>query len=430
MAEALRIAVAGLGTVGAGVVKLINARAAEMTARTGRMITITTVSARDRNRDRGIDVSGYAWVDDARDIAARDDVDVVVELIGGSEGVAKDLVEASLRAGKSVVTANKALIAIHGNELARLAEENGVALAYEAAVAGGIPIIKALREGLAGNAVSRVSGILNGTCNYILTEMRETGRDFAGVLADAQALGYAEADPTFDVDGIDAAHKLAIMAAIAFKRPVDFDGVSTEGIRKLSSVDIEFARELDYRIKLLGVAELNDGAVLQTVRPCMVSRDAPIAKVESVTNAVVVEGDFVGQTILEGPGAGEGPTASSVASDIIDIAAGRTCPVFGVRADSLQPLPAQAPETLFGRYYIRWIVKDQAGVIAEISSVLRDHRISIESLLQRGDSDVGTVPLVIITHGVVEADVRNAVAEISDLDCVVVDAQVIRIVEN
>ena len=306
MSRPLSVGVAGLGTVGGGVLKVLRENADLVAARAGRPIVVTAVSARDRSKDRGVPFAGLRWYDDPVALASDPGVDVVVEAIGGSEGSARALAEATIAAGKSLVTANKALLAVHGAELAALAEAKGVSLAFEAAVAGGIPAIKALREGLAANRISRVSGILNGTCNYILTQMREHGREFADVLADAQKLGYAEADPSFDIDGIDAAHKLSILAALAFGRPVAFDSVYVEGIRRISALDIGFATELGYRIKLLGIARQTDQGIETRVHPCMVPSSAPIARVDGVFNAVVAEGNFVGRVMLEGRGAGGG----------------------------------------------------------------------------------------------------------------------------
>jgi homoserine dehydrogenase len=328
LVEALRIGIAGLGTVGRGCLELLQANRDLMVERCGRPILVTAVSARDRGRDRGVDLSTVRWFEDARLLAADPDVDVVLELIGGSEGIAREVVEAAVAAGKSVVTANKALLAHHGTTLARQAEVAGVSLGYEAAVAGGIPIIKVLREGLAANGITRVYGILNGTCNYILSTMRESGREFAEVLAEAQALGYAEADPSFDIDGVDAAHKLAILTALAFGCEVNFAGVHCEGIRQVSALDIAFAGELGYRIKLMGLARVINGGVEQRVHPCMVRKEAPIANVEGVFNAVVADGDFVGTVLAEGRGAGAGPTASAVVADLMDIARGIRLPTF------------------------------------------------------------------------------------------------------
>ncbi|MBT4700697.1 MAG: homoserine dehydrogenase, partial [Rhodospirillaceae bacterium] len=321
MSNPLKIAIAGLGTVGAGTLSVVNEHADLLASRCGRALQVTAVSARDKTKDRGLSLDGIEWFDDASQMARDADADVVVELIGGSDGIAKDVCEAAIADNKHVVTANKALIALHGTELAAKAEAAGVALAYEAAVAGGIPIIKSLREGLAGNTFKRVYGILNGTCNYILTEMRENGGEFDAVLKDAQELGYAEADPSFDVDGVDAAHKLAILASLAFGCEVNFDAVHIEGIRHVSPMDIQFAGELGYRIKLLGIVAETETGIEQRVHPCMVAINAPIAAVEGVFNAVVADTDFADTIMHEGRGAGAGPTAPAVVADIVDIAA-------------------------------------------------------------------------------------------------------------
>jgi len=423
----LKIAVAGLGTVGAGTLQLLQRQAERLTVHAGRAITVTAVSARDKARDRGIDLSGVQWADDAVGLASLPEVDVIVELIGGAEGTARRLVEAALAARKHVVTANKALMAEHGTMLAETAEAQGVTLAFEAAVAGGIPIIKTLREGLVGNRVSRVYGILNGTTNYILTTMRESGRDFAEVLAEAQRLGYAEADPSFDIDGVDASHKLAILASVAFGRPVDLAGVYCEGIRHVSRLDIEFAEELGYRIKLLGIARLTDHGLEQRVHPCMVEREAPIAAVEGVFNGVVAEGDFVGQLMLEGRGAGAFPTASAVVADLVDIAAGRRVPPFGVPTAALERLPGAAMERHRGAYYIRLMVVDQPGVIADIAAALRDQNVSLESMIQRGRAPGEAVPVVLTTHDTVEASMQKALAAIGRLKTVHEPPRMIRI---
>src|SRR4051794_20106962 len=342
MQPPLKTPVAGFAAVGAATVQLLERQAEPVGLRAGRRIVVGAVSARDRRRNRGVDLTAVRWYEDAAAMAADPEIDVVVELIGGSDGIAKEVVGTALRHGKHVVTANKALMAHDGTRLAAQAEQKGVTLAFEASVAGGIPVIKGLREGLAGNRLERVYGILNGTSNYILTTMRESGREFAEVLAEAQKLGYAEADPSFDIDGIDAAHKLAILASVAFGRPVDLAGVYTEGIRHISRLDIDFAEELGFRIKLLGIARITDHGLEQRVHPCMVPRATPIAAVEGVFNAVVAEGDFVGRVVLEGRGAGAFPTASSVASDLVDIASGRHVPAFGVPAASLSQLPGAA----------------------------------------------------------------------------------------
>ncbi|MGA3001396.1 MAG: homoserine dehydrogenase [Acetobacteraceae bacterium] len=427
MTRPLSVAVAGLGTVGGGVLKLLRDNADIVAARAGRPIAVTAVSARDRTKDRGVPISGLRWYEDPVALAADPTVDVIVELIGGSEGPAKALVEAAIAAGKPVVTANKALLAVHGAELAAMAEAHGVPLAFEAAVAGGIPVIKAIREGLAGNRISRIAGILNGTCNYILTQMRERGREFAEVLADAQKLGYAEADPTFDIDGIDAAHKLAILAALAFGRPVAFDAVYVEGIRRISALDIVFASELGYRIKLLGIASHGEAGIETRVHPCMVPQSAPIARVDGVFNAVVAEGDFVGRVMLEGRGAGAGPTASAVVADLIDLARNRATPVWGAAAEALSAAPSVPMSAHFGPYYIRLMVVDRPGVIADVTAALRDHGISLESMLQRGRSPGEAVPVVLVTHETKESAMREAVARIAALDTVMEEPTLIRI---
>ena len=427
MRRELRIGIAGLGTVGTGVLRLLEAHAELIAERAGRSLRVVAVSARDQSKDRGVDLSEARWFADASALAEAPDVDLVLELIGGSEGVAKDLVERSLAAGKPVITANKALMAHHGSELARRAEAAGVALAYEAAVAGGVPIIKVLREGLAANRISRVFGILNGTSNFILTSMRETGREFGEVLGEAQALGYAEADPGFDVDGIDTAHKLAILTGLAFGCEVDFDGVYVEGIREISALDIEYANELGYRIKLLGLSRTTDGGVEQRVHPCMVALDAPIASIEGVFNAVVADGDFVGSIMAEGQGAGAGPTASAVVADLIDIARGGGLATFAVPASALRQLPSLPMERHEGSYYLRLMVVDRPGVIADIAAALRDEDISVEAMLQRGRAPGESVPVVITTHETREANMTRALQRIEEIEAVLEPPRMIRI---
>jgi len=407
MTNEVKIGIAGLGNVGVGVVKILQQQSELLSRRSGATLSISAVSARSRHTDRGIDIGAYEWCDDAIDLARRDDVNVVVELIGGEDGPARALVETALANGKHVVTANKALIARHGEALAGLAEKNGLALNYEAAVAGGIPIIKALREGLAGNQFSRVYGILNGTCNYILTTMEESGRDFADVLAEAQQLGYAEADPAFDVDGVDAAHKLAILTSVAYGCPVDFDAIHVEGIREISAIDIAYAAKLGYRIKLLGIASKGENGIEQRVHPCLVPEKTPIAKVDGVFNAVVADGDFVDRTVFEGRGAGEGPTASAVLADIVDIARGTILPTFSIPVADMRKQPTASMADHFGAYYMRLNVLDVAGVIAEISAILRDEKVSIESLLQQGRKPGEAVPVVLITHECREASMMR-----------------------
>jgi homoserine dehydrogenase len=422
----LRVGIAGLGTVGGGLVKLLEAQAQVIAARAGQEIIVTAVSARSK-RDRGFSVAGFTWHDDPVALAADPNVDVVVELIGGSDGPAKALAEAAIAAGKPFVTANKALLAMHGAELADAAEAKGVAIAYEAAVAGGIPVIKVLREGLAGNNVSRVAGILNGTCNYILTTMREEGRDFGDVLADAQKLGYAEADPSFDVDGVDAAHKLAILAGLAFGVKIDFGSLHIEGIRRISDLDISFANELGYRIKLLGIAEKSEAGISLRVHPAMVPVSRPLATVDGVFNAVQLEGDYSGPVFLRGRGAGEGPTASAVVADLIDSARGINVPVWGQKAASLAPAQVQPMAAHEGAYFIRLMVVDQPGVLADVTAVLRDHGISLESMLQHGRKPGEAVPIVLVTHESAEAEVNDALTRIEKLPSVLEAPALIRI---
>ena len=428
MTTIVKIGIAGLGTVGGGVLKIIQAHGDLLEARSGARLTVTAVSGRDRTKDRGVSLDGMTWYDDATAMAEDPDVDIVLELIGGSDGVARELCEKTLRLGKSVVTANKALLAIHGNELAGIAETHGAQLAYEAAVAGGIPIVKALREGLAGNAISRVYGILNGTCNYILTEMEETGGEFDAILKDAQDLGYAEADPGFDIDGVDAAHKLALLTSVAFGTPVDFGSVYIEGIRNVTAADITAAGELGYRIRLLGVARRTEKGIEQRVHPCMVRHETTIANVNGVFNAVVVDGDFVDETSYVGRGAGEGPTASAVVADIVDIALGRHTPTFGVPVAKMAETPKVSVEDHVGAYYVCLTVYDEPGVIADVSAVFRDENISIESLLQRGRSKQEAVSVILVTHEVQEAALVRALGKIENFAHSVAKPRMIRIV--
>ncbi len=426
MTEPLKVAVAGLGTVGAGTVKILRDNHDLLAARCGRGFALVAVSARDRTRDRGVDLGDAAWIDNAAALADTD-AEVVIELIGGSDGPALELVRNALSRGKGVVTANKALIAHHGLELATLAEKNDAPLTFEAAVAGGIPIVKALREGLAANRITRVYGILNGTCNYMLSDMRETGRAFDTVLEEAQALGYAEADPSFDVDGVDAAHKLAILASLSFGTRVSFDAVHVEGIRPIDPVDIEYADELGYRIKLLGIARLTDDGLEQRVHPCMVPKATPIASVEGVLNAVVGEGDFVDTTVYEGRGAGAGPTASAVVADLVDIARGNSLPTFSVPVSALRDAKPVPIDQRAGAYYVRLMVMDRPGVIADIAACLRDHAVSMEALVQRARAPEEAVPVVMTTHDVVEASMAAALVQIGGLESVVEPPRMIRI---
>lgn len=418
MTESLKVGVAGLGTVGASVVRIVKNKAKQLESRCGRPIEVVAVSARSRSKDRGVDLSSMEWFDDPVDLAQAPGIDVFVELVGGDSGSAEDSVRAALNAGKHVVTANKALLAKHAVSLSRLAEEKGVSLNYEAAVAGGIPIVKTMRESLAGNAVSRVYGIMNGTCNYILTRMEREGLSFAECLADAQRLGYAEADPTFDIEGHDTAHKLSLLTSLAFGCEVDSDSIYVEGITSITTDDIRAADELGYRIKLLGVAQRTDTGVEQRVHPTMVPKHSAIARIDGVLNAVAVDADAVGEVVLVGPGAGGDATASSVISDIADIAREDGMPVFGQAATSLEPYTKARMRLHEGGYYIRLAVDDRPGAFAAIAKHMAEKNISLQSIVQnRRDPAIasdGAVdpdepqPVILITHETTELAVREA----------------------
>ena len=422
MSAPLRLGIAGIGTVGTGMLRLLARNGATIATRAGRELAVTAVSARDRARERGVSLEGLAWEDDPSALARRADVDCVVELIGGADGPALALAEAALDAGKPLVTANKAMIAHHGAALAGRAEAAGVALGFEAAVAGAVPVVAGLREGAAANAVRRVSGILNGTCNFILTAMEASGADFAETLAEAQALGYAEADPAFDIGGTDAAHKLAILAAIAFGAPPDFAGVECTGIAAVRAADLEQAAALGYVVRLLGIADLTESedgsrALLQRVRPCLVPRGHPLAAVTGATNAVVIEGDAAGRLSFQGAGAGAEETASAVLADVVAIAAGRAATPFGVPVDALRPLPRAPLGERTGRSYIRLAVADRTGVLAEIAAAMRDGGVSIQSLIQPAlAADGGEALIALVAHEGPEAAVAHALALLEGSD--------------
>ena len=408
MTRPLRLGLAGLGTVGAGVVRIVQRRADLLAARAGRPVEIVAVSARERARDRGLRLAGYAWEDDPVELARRDDVDVFVELIGGADGPARAAVEAAIAAGKDVVTANKAMLALHGQALAETAEAQGAVIRFEAAVAGGIPVVKALTEGLAGNEVRRVMGVMNGTCNYILTRMEAAGLPYADVFEEAKALGYLEADPTLDVGGIDAGHKLALLAAIAFGTRVDFDGVEIEGIERVSIEDIEQAADMGYKIKLLGVAQQTGRGLEARMSPCLVPAASPLGQLENATNMVVLEGDAAGQIVLRGAGAGEGPTASAVLSDILDLARGTRLSTFGEPAASLKR-SVRATASSAAAFYLRAALLDRPGALAKVATCLGDAGISIDRMRQYGhEADVA--PILIVTHRTTSAALRDAVA--------------------
>ena len=421
--EPLKLGLAGLGTVGAGVLELIARNGEALAERCGRALVVTGVSARSRAKPRPVEIGRFEWFDDPVALARSPSIDVLVELIGGAEGPARAAVEAALAAGKHVVTANKALLAEHGPALARQAEAKGVALNFEAAVAGGIPIVKTLRESLAGNQVKRVFGILNGTCNYILTRMQNEGKAFAEVLADAQAAGYAEADPSFDVDGHDTAHKLSILTSLAFGTEISTDTVPLEGIRTITPADIEAAEELGYRIKLLGVALRTEGGIEQRVHPTMLPKNSAIAQVDGVLNCVAVDSDFAGEIMLVGPGAGARATASSVVSDLADIASGTFRCTFSLPVSHVHPHVRAPIRAHAGGYYIRLSVYDRTGAFAAIAKRMAEQGISLESIVQKhpraglpGSGRPSRIdeptPVVMITHETTEAAIRQALEAI------------------
>ena len=404
----LRLGIAGLGTVGIGVVKIVQRHAEMLAARSGRQVVITAVSARDRTKNRDADLSAYAWENDPLALATRDDVDVFIEVMGGHEGAAKSATEAALKAGKDVVTANKALLAHHGQALAELAEASGRVIRFEAAVAGGIPVIKALTEGLAGNQIRRVMGVMNGTCNYILTRMETAGLPYDTVFEEARQLGYLEADPNLDVGGIDAGHKLSILAAIAFGTKVSFGDVVLEGIGRISIDDIRRAADMGYKIKLLGVAQMTGRGLEQRMTPCLVPAASPLGQLQGGTNMVVIEGDSVGQIVLRGAGAGEGPTASAVMGDVLDLARGTRLATFGQPATSLaDPIPAavSAPAP----FYLRLQLLDKPGALAKVATVLGDAGVSISRMRQYGHEST-TAPVLIVTHKTTRDAIDLAIA--------------------
>ena len=421
----LRIGIAGLGTVGVGVVRIVRKHAELLEARAGRRIEIAAVSARSRDKDRGIDISQYDWEDDPVAIARRDDIDVVVELMGGSDGPAKACVETALANAKQVVTANKALLAHHGQKLALSAEENGAVLRFEAAVAGGIPVVKALTEGLAGNEIARVMGVMNGTCNYILTRMEATHQGYNALFEEAHKLGFLEADPQLDVGGIDAGHKLSLLSAIAFGTQVNFDAVELEGIEQIELRDIEEAAEMGYRIKLLGVAQMTGRGLEQRMSPCLVPAASPLGQLEGGTNMVVIEGDMVDQIVLSGPGAGEGPTASAVMGDVIDLARGLRISTFGQPAATLaKAKPARA--VVPAPYYIRMELQDKPGAMAKVAAVLGEAGISIDRMRQHGHRDP-TAPVIFVTHKCARTQVDEALEQLGSNPVVAAPPVAIRI---
>ena len=425
MTTPLCLGIAGLGTVGTGVVRIVKTHAALIAARTGRQVVITAVSARDQTKNRDVDLSDFAWESDPVALARRADVDVLVEVMGGSEGPARDATEAAIAAGKDVVSANKALLAVHGHALAEAAEAAGRVIRFEAAVAGGIPVIKALTEGLAGNEVTRVMGVMNGSCNYILTRMENAGLPYDTVFEEARQLGYLEADPNLDVGGIDAGHKLALLAAIAFGTRVDFANVELEGIGSVTIEDIHAAADMGFKIKLLGVAQMTGRGLEQRMSPCLVPALSPLGQLQGGTNMVVLEGDSVGQIVLRGAGAGSGPTASAVLSDIIDIARGLRLPTFGIPAAQLrQARPARA--AVPAPYYLRMQLLDKPGALAKVARVLADSGISIDRMRQYGHEDT-TAPVLIVTHKTTRAALDEALAGFTETGVVSGNPVAIRI---
>ena len=428
MSDPLRLGIAGLGTVGAGVVKILQKRGALIAARSGRPIEVTAVSARSRDKDRGVDLSGYAWEDNPAALAARDDVDLVVELVGGDAGPAKETVEAAIAHGKDIVTANKAMLALHGQELAEAAEAKGLCLRFEAAVAGGIPCVKALTESLAGNRIERVMGVMNGTCNYILTRMEDAGLPYDTVFAEASALGYLEADPTLDVGGIDAGHKLALLASIAYGTKVDFEGVKLEGIERVSIADIRHANDMGFKVKLLGVAQMTGRGLEARMSPCLVPAKSPLGQLSGPMNMVVLEGDAVGQIVLRGAGAGEGPTASAVLSDIVEIARGTRLSTFGQPAASLAS-GTRARSASPAPFYLRMDLQDKPGALAKVASCLGDAGISIDRMRQYDHGDTSVAPVIVVTHKASRPDLDAAIEKMAETGVLMDEPVALRIEE-
>lgn len=427
MNEPLVAGIAGLGTVGAGVVRLLGDNADLIARRAGRPIKVAAVSARSRTKTRSVNLEGIDWEDDPVALARRPDIDLLVELVGGEDGPAREAVETALANGKDVVTANKAMLARHGMELAAAAERAGRALRFEAAVAGGIPVVKALTESLAGDRIVKVLGVMNGTCNYILTRMESTGKSYDEIFAEAQDLGYLEADPSLDVGGIDAGHKLALLTSIAFGTRVDFDNLEIEGIERISISDIEQAGDLGYRVKLLCASRHSDAGLEQRTQPCLVPASSPLGQIENATNIVVLEGEETGQIFLRGAGAGQGPTASAVLGDMIDIARGRRISTFGQAATSLVAAkPARAVTGV--PYYLRLLLEDKPGVMARIAAALGDAGVSINRMRQYGDRG-GAAPVIIITHETNRNLLDKAIAGINASGVSLADPVAIRIEE-
>ena len=425
MTKPLRLGIAGLGTVGVGLIKILQNKLSLLEARTGKQILISAVTAKSKTKDRGIDLSSYQWERDSVSLANREDIDVFIELIGGHEGAAKEAVEIAISKGKNVVTANKALLAHHGHELALKAEENGSILRFEAAVAGGIPVIKSLTEGLAGNSINRIMGVMNGTCNYILTRMESSGLNYEEVFSEANELGYLEADPNLDIGGIDAAHKLSILSSIAFGTEINFNAVELDGIDKITINDIHQAADMGFRIKLLGVSQMTSSGLEQRMSPCLVPTRSPLGQLEGGTNMIVIEGDQVGQIVLRGAGAGEGPTASAVVSDIIDIARGISLATFGQPAKTLKKASSSKSKTP-APYYLRMLLHDEPGALAKITKILSQFNVSIDRMRQYGHEDENA-PVLIVTHEIKHEDLMTAIQELPNTQVLKAQPLAIRI---
>ncbi len=412
--QPVTIGIAGLGTVGIGVLKILTKNNGILTKKTGKSFQIKAVSARNRNKVRDIDLNGIEWIENPLDLAKINDIDIIIEVMGGSGNPSKALVEQALQNGKHVVTANKALLAMHGASLALIAEKNQVALRFEAAVAGGIPIIKTLIEGLSSNSIQRIAGVMNGTCNYILTRMETTGNSYQKIFNEAKRLGFVEADPQLDVGGIDAAQKLAILSSISFQSEINFKNIEIEGIEKISLFDIENAKAMGYRIKLIGIAQRTQHGIFQEVQPCLIPESSEISKLEGGTNMVIIDSDFIGRTSLSGPGAGQGPTASAIVSDIIDIAKGTITPVFGISAKFLKKIKKET-RGIKRCYYLRLSLVDKPGALAKVATVLGENNISIDRMRQKAHRGK-VAPILIVTHETTLKSIREAVAAISILD--------------
>ena len=425
MTKPLRLGIAGLGTVGVGVIKIIQNKLSLLKARTGKQILISAVTAKSKTKDRGIDLSSYQWERAPVSLANREDIDVFIALIGGHEGAAKEAVEIAISKGKNVVTANKALLAHHGHELALKAEESGSILRFEAAVAGGIPIIKSLTEGLAGNSINRIMGVMNGTCNYILTRMESSGLSYEEVFSEANELGYLEADPNLDIGGIDAAHKLSILSSIAFGTEINFNGVELDGIDKITINDIHQAADMGFRIKLLGVSQMTSSGLEQRMSPCLVPTGSPLGQLEGGTNMIVMEGDQVGQIVLRGAGAGEGPPASAVVSDLTDIARGISLATFGQPAKTLKKAPSSKSKTP-APYYLRMLLHDEPGALAKITKILSQFNVSIDRMRQYGHEDENA-PVLIVTHEIKHEDLMTAIQELPNTQVLKAQPLAIRI---